>query len=197
MATKWINVKGTVSWAQVYEPDEYAGDKRWKVTFYPANGEEWETLRKAGVQLEAKEDKEGKKYVNLRRSVKRLYGDDVTFFTPPTITGAVSVQYLDKATGKPVRSYKKGDGTEVEVIGEKVLIGNGSVVMVNIAVYDTQKGKGHRFEAMKVLDLVSYDPDSKSDAETAVDSPEEVKAETPVAPVEKKKKEDLNDEIPW
>ena len=192
MATKWYNIKGRVSWAQVYEPDEYSGDKRWKITFYPFDGDEWETLRKSGVQLETKEDKEGGKYVTFRRSVKRLYGDDVTFFTPPVISGAVNVSYLDKATGKPVRSWTKGSGIEIEEKGEKTLIGNGSVIVANIAVYDTQKGKGHRLEGLKVLDLVTYERDAE---EVPVDSPEDV-AEV-AAPVAKKKKEELNDEIPW
>lgn len=204
MATNYINVKGTLAWAQVYEPDEYAGDKRWKVSFYPFDGNEWEKLRKAGVQLESREDKEGKSFVVLRRACKRLFGDDVTFFSPPHITGAVNVAYVNKGTDDLVRSHKKGDGVEIEQVGERVLLGNGTVAIANIAVYDTAKGKGHRLEALKILDLVEFNPDRVERPETQAETPKvedkpapakETKART--AKAETEVKEDINDEIPW
>ena len=162
MATTWVNLKGSIEWAKVYEPDEYAGDKRWSVNFYPANGSEWDKFRKSGMQLEVKENSDGEKFIKLRRPFKRLFGDDVTFFAPPEINGAVEVKYVDK-DNKKVTSFVKGSGVEVTTIGEQKLLGNGTVVIANICVFDTAKGKGHRLESLKVLELVEYEHDEKTD----------------------------------
>ena len=43
------------------------------------------------------------------------------------------------------------------------LIGNGSKVTCKVQVYDTAKGPGHRLEAVRVEDLVEYDPANKED----------------------------------
>jgi len=45
------------------------------------------------MMLEPKEDSEGEKFINLRRPTKKLFGDEVTFFSPPEITGAFKVHY--------------------------------------------------------------------------------------------------------
>lgn len=185
MATKYLTLKGNFKWAKVYEPDEYSGDKRYIVNFYPIDGGEWEKYNKSGLQLKVKEDEDGK-FITLRRSVKRVFGDDIVFFAPPEITGAVNVQYKN-SKGEVVRSYKKGDEEPVRV-GEAVQIGNMSMGLVNIAAYDTAKGKGHRLENIKVLDLVAYDS-----APTFEDNSDESKVE-----LEEPKKEELNDDqIPW
>lgn len=200
MATQYINLKGKVAWAKVYEPDEYNNVKRWILNFYPFNEEEWKKFRDSGLQVEPKTDPQGNVFVRFRRDVRRVIGDDFIFFTPPVITGAVDVKYVDKATGQKVSSFKKGDGIEVEQVGEKVLIGNESVVYVNLAVYDTVKGKGHRLQSIHVLDLVGYDPDNKSEPEPEVEVETKAPVKEPKAKAVKKEtevKEEINDEIPW
>ena len=184
MATKYHTFKGALKWAKIYEADEYSGDKRWIVNFYPHDGGEWEKFQKSGLQLKVKEDEDGK-FITLRRGVKKLFGDEIVFFSPPEITGAVNVRYKN-SKGEVVRSYKKGDEEPVRE-GEAVIIANGSVALVNVAVYDTQKGKGHRLENIKVLDLVAMPPTSGGD-----DNAKEDKEE-----LEEDKKEELNDDLPW
>ena len=202
MASKWINVKGEVDWAHVYEPDEYPpGNLRFKVDLYPEEAE-WKKIEASGLQLEPKEGRDGKKYITLRRQQKRVFpkDDEATYFNPPEITGAVNVSYVDAATGAKVRSYKKSDGIKITVVGEQIQIGNNSKVIANINVYDTSKGAGHRLESLNVLDLVEFTPSG----ETSEEDPNEVEvieAEAPVAEVKKTtkatKKEDMNDAIPW
>lgn len=193
MATKYITLKGKFKWAKLYEPDEFSGDRRYITNFYPHDGGEWEKYNKSGLQLKVKEDEDGK-FITLRRGVKRLFGDDVVFFSPPEITGAVNVQYKN-SKGEVVRSYKKGDD-EPTRDGEAVIIANGSMGLVNIAVYDTQKGKGHRLENVKILDLVSMpDLDGPPDFEDEPKSKDEPKKEPEKS--DKKEKEELNDDLPW
>lgn len=200
MASKWINVKGFCKWAKVYDPDDYQGAKRWALTFYPDNEDEWAVIKKSGLQLRPKEDDLGK-FIQLRRPVSKVFGDEVTFFSPPKITGAVNVHYVNDE-GEEVRQFRKGD--KIERVGEPVLIGNESKVIVNICVYDTRQGKGHRLEALNVLDLVEYSAsNNKSDAERAAgvrDEPEE--EERPKAEMKKETSKKsmgsiMNDELPF
>ena len=200
MASKWLNLKGRVKWCKPYEPEEYKGDTRWTVTLYPLDSE-WDKFNKSGLQLEVKEDDDGK-FIRLRRTAKKLFPKDeeITKFSPPTISGAVNVAYVDEKTNAPIRSFKKSDGVVMKTIGEQVNIGNDSLCLVNICTYDTQQGKGHRWEGLTVLELEEYNP--------TVQAP--IVAQEPVPPVKeevkkaaKKKedtptiKEDMSDEIPW
>lgn len=184
MATKYYTLKGSVKWCKVYEPDEFSGVKRWMLNFYPADGGEWEKFQKMGTELGTKEDTDGK-YVTFRRPTTKLIGENLVVFSPPEISGAVEVKYVNDES-LSVRSYNKGDKVTVKQVGEPQPIGNGSVVLVNLAVYDVKiagtPSKGHRLENIKVLDLVSYDPDAPKES-------------TPAKAPEKKeeKKEELSD----
>lgn len=181
MATNWINIKGRAAWVQAYEPDEYSGDKRWKMALYPFDENEWKKFDNSGLMLEKKEDAKGNKFITLRRSVRRVFpsDDEATYFSPPEITGAVNVSYINAETKQKVKTYKKSDKIEISTLGDQKPIGNDSVVVASIAVYDTAKGKGHRWESLNVLDLVEYSSDNKEE----VTVPE--------------KKDDMNDSIPW
>ncbi len=175
MATEYFNVKGSVKWVKVYEPDEYAGAKRWMVNFYPFDGKEWEKIQKSGIQTQTKSDDDGK-YITLRRPTTKVIKDDLVIFCPPEITGAVNVQYLNPE-GERIRSYTKGEFKgDVILKGEKQNIDNGSVVIVNFCVYDTKQGKGHRLESLKVLDLVQRE---KSE-EVSEDEKDNAEVEIPV-----------------
>ncbi|WP_205105296.1 hypothetical protein, partial [Sutterella massiliensis] len=67
--------------------------------------------------------------------------------------------------------------------GKPVSLGNGSEVTVDIAVYDTQKGKGHRVEKITVHNLVEYIRDEKlPEVREDVTAPFEVSPHTPVTP---------------
>lgn len=152
MATTYASLKGKIKWPKVYEPDEYAGSKRWMVDFFPSDGAEWEKITKSGLQVEPKVSEDGK-YIRLRRDCQKLIGDNLVVFCPPEITGAVEVHYTN-AEGDKVRSYNKGEKITINRVGETAPIGNGSLALVNISLFDTARGKGHRLESIKVLDLV-------------------------------------------
>ncbi|SHH47865.1 hypothetical protein [Bradyrhizobium erythrophlei] len=69
----------------------------------------------------------------------------------------------------------KKDGTKIDLGPPKFLnpdgtefagnVGNGSTVTIKVDVYDTGAGKGHRWEALRVDELVEYNPT------TAVNAP--------------------------
>lgn len=50
-------------------------------------------------------------------------------------------------------------------------IGNGSTVEVTVVLYDTRRGKGHRLEEVKVLELVEYNPDQPEKKENNASEP--------------------------
>jgi len=205
LATTYVTLKCRLKWAQVYDPDSFAGAERWKVNIFPVDDKEWEKFKRAGLSLEIKDDKDGDgKFITVRRPTKKVIGDNLVVFCPPQITGQVKVAYRD-SEGAILRQYTKGEYTGgVHEEGEKELIGNGSVAFVNICVYDTAKGKGHRLEGLNILELVEY-----------VEDPSEEKEETPKKEEPKKNaiekvfnkkekvedkvdlKDDLNDDIPW
>lgn len=159
MSTKWINIKGTIKWAKVYDPDVAFGTENWKVNLYPSDGKEWEKFQKTGLALKVREDDDGK-YITLRRPTKKLIRDDLVIFMPPEITGKVQVTYKD-TEGNKVRQYNKGDKTNVITEGDRVELGNGTEVIANFCYYDTSKGPGHRLEGLRVLELVEYVPVEK------------------------------------
>lgn len=204
--TTYITLKGRARWAQVYEPEEFMGDIRWKISIIPFDDAEMEKFKKSGLQQVPKEDAEGNFVITFRRSYKKAFpkDDEVTYFNPPEIRGAVQVKYVNAETGEVVRSFKKSDKLNIEAQGEKVNIGNDSVVLVNLAVYEASKGKGHRLEQVTVLDLVEYNPENKSaevvpEAEPAAAKTTKKATKNTEASGEPETtiKEDMNDSIPW
>jgi hypothetical protein len=177
MATEYHNIKAKLKWVKVYEPDEYAGSKRWKINVYPFDGKEWEKVTKSGIQVTPKEDEDGK-YITLRRDTSKVIKDDFVLFCPPEITGAVEVSYT-KPDGERVRSYNKGDFKgDIILKGERKDIGNGSVAIVNFSTYNTKQGVGHRLESLKILDLVGFE---KAEEVTEDQKDEAVLEDKPVA----------------
>lgn len=199
MATKWITVRGVVRWAKVYEPDAFMGAENWKVDFAPLNAVERKKWDDTGIQLKFRKEDDGLEYTRLRRPVKKVFSDEVTFFAPPEITGAVSVQYQDE-NGERLRQYKKGE--TMNRVGEPIEIGNGSEVLVNVCYYDTVKGKGHRLESINVLNLIEFVrglSEKTGEQEEVAEAKPEVKKEKTKVVVEDKNSvaKDLNDDIPW
>jgi len=185
MTTKYETISGIAKWAKVYEPDTFSGSSNWKINLYFKDKAERSKFEATGVQLTIKSDTDGD-YVTFRRPVKKVFGDEVTFFAPPEIVGEVNVKYVDK-DGAKVRQFKKGE--DPVRVGEPVKIGNGSVILVNFCYYDTAKGKGHRLEGINVKELVAYEP--------SVDAPKEDVTTEESVKVDKPKKAELNDQIPW
>ena len=136
--TKTYYFTGPCKWAKVYQPDDYKGDKKWKVNFY-LNKETKKLLKESGVQLKIRDDDDGE-FVVFSRPVERQYQDEVKEFKPPKI-------------------FNK----ELEEIED--LIGNGSVITAKISVFDTAKGTGHRLEAIRVDSLVKYEENQTDESE--------------------------------
>jgi len=152
--TKYFDFEGLVSYPKVYEPDEYGGKSFWKVNLHP-DQDTIDEIKRAGIQLKLKPSNEEYstvkgKFFTFRRDVEKTFKGEVQTFNPPEI--------FDK-DGNPVMVYKDN-----EAVGEKVLIGNGSRVRLDVEVYEAGSyGNGCRLKAIHILDLIKYDPDAKEE----------------------------------
>jgi len=141
MATQYIKLKGKLKWAQnLKECDEFRGSRFWKITMYDMDEESQKRYDESGIQCntERKKDKDGDVAFTFRRREKQLIRDEVVRFDPPNFTGP--------------------DGGEVEV-----LVANGSEGVVDLAVFDTAQGKGHRLQGVHVTKLIEYKDDQKEE----------------------------------
>jgi hypothetical protein len=127
MATTTVFLSGTCKWAKVYKPDEKY--KNWQIQLYP-DDESMKVYDQSGMSMAKKEDEAGV-FITFRRPESKLIKNEVVEFAPPVVKDKLG-RTMDK------------------------LIGNGSKVAIKVSVYDTMKGKGHRLEEVKVLDLVEY-----------------------------------------
>lgn len=150
--TAYLKFKGKVAWAKVYDPDDYEGEKQFKINFYP---DSIQALRDKGIQQKVKEDDGGKSGVSgevmtFRRPVEKEFTrGEITKLLPPTI--------YDK-DGKKIVWYKRTDDGEIERYGEPVLIGNGSYCELTLEVYPAGRmGKGARLNSVKIIDLIEYE----------------------------------------
>jgi hypothetical protein len=100
----------------------------------------------SGLQLTPKTDEDGE-FVVFRRPNYKQIKKELVNFGPPEVVGA--------------------DGQ---------LIGNGSEVAIKVIVYDSKKGKGHRLESVKVLNLVPYEGSNGGSSAAPVKSVEGVEA---------------------
>lgn len=130
MATRYIYLSGTTKWAKVRTPDEKYNN--FQVPLY-LDAKSTEAYDKLGLGLKKREDEDGSYYVFKRPLVKPIKNELVEFGPP-------------KVVDKDNQPFEG-------------LIGNGSKITVKISVYDTMKGPGHRLEAVRVDDLVEYNPE--------------------------------------
>jgi hypothetical protein len=152
MASKKVVLRGKLYWARVYEGnhDEYSGAEFYKITLIP-DDESWVKFSKTGSNLQPKpvSSTDDRKALTFRRDVN-------------------GKELIDKKTGKkvilgggPPRVVLE-DGT---VLDSDTLIGNESDGEVLVEFYSSKKTKrvGHRLEAVRVTNLVKYDPFSEDD----------------------------------
>lgn len=165
--TQYKKYVGKCAWAMLYTPDEYNGKSFWKISFYP----DIDTLlrmKEDGVSHKVREDDGGSsgvagKYFTFRRDCEKDFGNGVQAISPPAV--------YDK-NKKALVSYKKNENEDAQYaydrIGEPVLIGNGSEVEITLEIYNTRSfGKQARFNSVRIIDLIHYDPDGDDDAEEA------------------------------
>jgi len=164
--TKFISFPGKAYWTHVYKPDTFRGVSRWILNLYMED-KDWETYKSLGIQKKPVKDEIGTFWRPARLTSKLLGARGIVNFTPPFIydkDGNVIVKYVDK-DDKDVRSYT-GEAS-IKRVGEPVLIGNGSSVIANVSVYNTQMGPGNRLESLRIVDLIEYAPEEKDENETA------------------------------
>lgn len=135
MATEFVFLSGTAKWAKVRKPDKYG---KYTIDLY-VDPKTLKQARSAGVRVEQKEDEDGV-FLRLKRDPEKLF---------------------DGMPERPAVHIWNPD--EDKYVAFEGLIGNGSQVTVKVAVYDTVRGKGHRFEGVGVDKLVPYESASDSD----------------------------------
>lgn len=121
--------EGIAKWCKHDKPDPKYG--RYSVDLY-LDADSLKKFVDSGLQLQVREDEDGK-FVKFARVHKKLVKDDLVTFGPPKVYDA--------------------DGNEWK---QGVNIGNGSHLRVQVSVFPTIKGNGHRLEAIKVLTHVPY-----------------------------------------
>lgn len=174
MGTRKVKLVGTGYWMKLFE------DNRDKTGFEDA-------LVEIGGQTTIDMDLDDANMEKLKKSKSMKRG------TPSSENAAMTrVRFTRKWTeqyggGEP--SVVKADGTKWDY-DEDGPIGNGSIVEVTLAVYDTSRKSivGTRLEKVKVLEHKAYDPD----AEDEDDAPATTKA-----PAKTASKQELDDEIPF
>ena len=128
--------KGVANWAKVRPDDrdfKYDANGTYTVDLVVDEDVEKE-IHACGLQLEPKQTEDGKTYYKFRRPHIVEFKDGPKELGPPKV--------VDK-DNKPYPST--------------TLVGNGSEVILKAEIYDTAKGKGHRLQVVKVLNLVEYE----------------------------------------
>lgn len=151
--TVYAKFTGPVKWAKVFEPDTAFGTTKWSIDQYLDAGEL--TKRKElGIQSKIKSDELGE-YATYKRDTTKVFGGKVVEFHPPII--------YNKDGSKAVWYELSEDGTSYVRKGDPILIGNGSVCEITVAVYETMKGKGQRLESVRIIDLIEYVREDRGD----------------------------------
>jgi hypothetical protein len=147
-AAKYKKFTGYVGWNHLVVPDEYLGEKKWKMDFYP---DDYNALKDMGsrLQLDKKAIADGKQMVRPARNVSKVFDGKLTEFTPPVLT----------YEGKPY------DGKYIP---------KGSRVEVDLCFYNAGKfGTGTRLQAVKILELAEEEERPAETENQALEQAEE------------------------
>lgn len=134
--TETIYLKGKAKWVRNTQPNEWG---KWAMTLYPdpESLEKFRELQAQGLKNVIKKDDDGYNF-SITRPTQKQYGNRIQGFAPPKV--------MDK------------DGQDLG----NTRIGNGSDVTVKLEVYEhktpTGKAKAARWEALRVDNLVPYEP---------------------------------------
>lgn len=177
MATKTIELTGTLEWAKLFESNRDTGeydvetDGATTITLLMED-DVFKAMQSEGVRKQGKPDPEGR---GVRVTFKRPWKDKFD---------------RDWASGPPVVFTPSGTSWDLDTDG---LIGNGSVGVVFLDVYDTKMGKGCRLNGVQVIDHVTFEsaggmggpvvkPKNYTTAKTSVSSPPPKAANNAKAP---------------
>ena len=165
MATKTIELTGILEWAKVFESNRDTGDYDQETDGSLTidiilDDSNLKLMKDSGVRKEGKPDPDGRGVrVKFKRPWKDMYG-------------------RDWASG-PIKVYTPSGEDWLDTDG---LIGNGSVGVVFVDVYDTTKGVGSRLVGVQVIDHVVFDSDDSMSSpaiKPKVYTPSQTKAPTP------------------
>lgn len=143
MATKYLYLEGIAQWTKAKEPDEKYNN--YSIDLY-VTPEADANMKQSGAQLTRREDDKGV-YYKIKRPHEGIVSGEKVEWGPPAVR-IVTGNELEP--GVPETTPFDG------------LVGNGSKVTLKLAVYDTKKGKGTRWEALRVDELVEYNPDNRT-----------------------------------
>lgn len=144
MATQFIRIKGVAKWAKVYanqKDTKFNEGGVYTLTLYP-DAASTVLLKSAGSRVKWNEDEDGK-FIKLSKDHLRVFKDKDTGEDKEEVMGPPEVG--------------KGVDEEGYLIPFSDPIGNGSVVDVKVAIYDSKFGKGTRLEQVNVLEHVPYE----------------------------------------
>lgn len=152
MGTTRIKLQGKAKWAKVFEEnrdmvgyeDAYRSCEGAYTIQVELDKENFEKLLATGAA----------KAVNVVNKAKSLKVDINALFPVEIKFQRKHKDKFEWASGAP--KVMKADGTEWS-FADDGLIGNDSLVEVDVSVYTTSKATGTRLESVTVLDLVEYD----------------------------------------
>lgn len=126
MSTKYKKFTGFIGWNHLVEPDDYLGEKKWKMDFYP---DDIQGLKDMGSKLRPKTDDKGT-FIRPTRNYSKVFDGVEKMFDAPKITlsdnTAFNLKYI------PKRSRIEAD----------------------LCFYDAGKfGTGTRLQSVKILEL--------------------------------------------
>lgn len=142
MATKTIELHGTLEWAKLFEGNRDNGEFDIETDGATTvdlimDDETFKAMKDAGVRKQGKPDPEGR---GTRVKFKRPWKDQFD---------------REWAAGPPKVFTPSGDAWS----DEDGMIGNGSIGVVFLDVYDTKMGKGCRLNGVQVIDHVVFEAD--------------------------------------
>jgi len=193
LATSYINLIGKSRFTKhLFVTDDAFGASKFKASIW-LDEENLNKYNKSGIQVSVKTDEIGP-YVTLSRDDTKMIKKTLVYFTPPYIKNkdtSYRVSYVDE-DNNIVRQYQNPqDKDKIQRIGDPFLIGNGSLLELNICIFDTQtKGKGHRLEGVRILDLIEYKPQERTEKPTEEEVPQTVIVDSNLseAPVKAKRR---------
>lgn len=195
--TEYHSFEGKVYLAKVYEPEVVFHKLQWTLMFEPKDDVELGKVLATGLKIKPVKDKyTDKMRVSFRRPTEREFSDETVQFNPPAIYGAVTSKFIDRETNKGIYSYTKGKAPKtMAYVGDAVPITNGTTAKVNISVYETGQGKGHRLESLYIMELAPAWSPEKNEAEIHDELPDFVSPTNSVTEVEETIT--LKDKAPW
>ena len=142
MASMYLKLKGKLKWTRwIAEAEEFPeGIFSYKCNLYELDEISLEKLKASGCRVNARVDRDGDSLFTFRRPKSKVIKKELVEFNAP--------------------DFLLPDGTSAK----GTAVGNGSEAEVDIVVYDSKFGKGHRLNRVKITNLIEYVPPTDDEA---------------------------------